>query len=138
VRSLFDEFKTFLLRGNAIELAVGIVIGVAFNGIVNSLVADMFMPVIGLITGGFDVSQLTFTLYKDAVLKYGSFLQSIINFLIIGFCMFLVVKGMNRLRHHLVVEEAKKPTEPTATEKLLAEIRDLLREQRAGSEGVRG
>jgi large conductance mechanosensitive channel len=131
MRTFFDEFKQFILRGNAIELAIGIVIGVAFNGIVNSLVADIFMPIIGLITGGFNVSQLTLPLYKDAVLKWGNFVQSIINFLIIGFCMFLVVKGMNRLRHHLLVEEAKKAPEPTATEKLLAEIRDLLKEQKA-------
>jgi large conductance mechanosensitive channel len=130
MRAFFEEFKQFILRGNAIELAVGIVIGVAFNGIVNSLVADVFMPIIGVLTGGFNVSQLTVPLYKDAVLKWGSFVQSIINFLIIGFCMFLVVKGMNRLRHHLVVEEAKAPLPPTPTEKLLAEIRDLLREQR--------
>ncbi len=130
MRAFFEEFKQFSLRGNAIELAVGIVIGVAFNGIVNSLVADVFMPIIGVLTGGFNVSQLTVPLYKDAVLKWGSFVQSIINFLIIGFCMFLVVKGMNRLRHHLVVEEAKAPLPPTPTEKLLAEIRDLLREQR--------
>jgi large conductance mechanosensitive channel len=130
MRAFFDEFKQFILRGNAIELAIGIVIGVAFNGIVNSLVADIFMPIIGLLTGGFNVSQLTVHLYKDAILKWGSFVQSIINFLIIGFCMFLVVKGMNRLRHHLIVEEAKASPPPTASEKLLTEIRDLLREQR--------
>ena len=130
MRSFFDEFRTFILRGNAIELAIGIVIGVAFNAIVSSLVADIFMPVVGLLTGGLDVSQQTVTLYRDAELKWGSFVQSIINFLIIAFCMFLVVKGMNRLRHRLVVEEAKQTPEPPASEKLLAEIRDLLKEQR--------
>jgi large conductance mechanosensitive channel len=126
----FDEFRTFILRGNAVELAVGIVIGAAFGKVVDSVVKDLFMPVIGLLTGGFDVSSQTLQLYGDARLGWGSFVQTIINFIIIGFCMFLVVKGMNRLHRHFVAEEAAKTPELSPTDKLLVEIRDLLKERR--------
>jgi large conductance mechanosensitive channel len=121
MRKFFDEFKKFIMRGNVVDLAVGLVIGAAFTGIVNSLVKDIFMPIIGLITGGFDVSNQVVG-YKDARIGWGSFVQMIINFVIIGFCLFLVVKAMNRL----MKREDNKPPEPTATEKLLVEIRDLL------------
>ena len=117
-----DEFKKFIMRGNVVDLAVGVVIGAAFAGIVDSLVKDIFMPIIGLITGGFDVSNQAI-IYKDARLGWGNFLQKVINFVIIGFCLFLVVKGMNRLMKR---EEEKPPPVETPTEKLLAEIRDLL------------
>jgi large conductance mechanosensitive channel len=125
----FEEFRKFILRGNVVDLAVGVVIGAAFGKIVESLVADVFMPVVGLATGGFDVSGQQLHLHGDAVLKWGKFLQTVINFVIIGFCMFLVVKGMNALHRRLLAQEAAKPAEPTETEKLLAEIRDLLRAQ---------
>jgi large conductance mechanosensitive channel len=131
MRSFFEEFKKFIMRGNVVDLAVGLVIGAAFTTIVNSLVADMFMPVVGLLTGGFDVSGQSITLYKDAALRWGKFLQSIINFIIIAFCLFLVVKGMNRLKEKGWMEKPPPP-EPTSTEKLLAEIRDLLRDRSAG------
>lgn len=124
----FAEFKKFIMRGNVIDLAVGIVIGAAFGRIVESLVADVFMPLIGLITGGFNVSEQKLILYKDAAIKWGNFLQMVINFVIIGFCLFLVVKGMNRLKELQVIGEAPPP-EPTPSEKLLAEIRDLLKKQ---------
>ena len=120
---MVQEFKAFIVRGNVVDLAIGVVIGAAFGKVVDSLVKDVFMPVIGLLLGGFDVSQLSVTLWGDAVIHYGNFLQAVINFLIIGFCLFLVVKGMNRLQRK---EEAKVP-EPTPTEKLLAEIRDALK-----------
>jgi large conductance mechanosensitive channel len=120
---MVQEFKAFILRGNVVDLAVGVVIGAAFGKIVDSLVKDIFMPVIGLLLGGFDVSRLSVTLWGDATIHYGSFLQTVINFVIIGFCLFLVVKGMNRLQRK---EEAKVP-EPTPTEKLLAEIRDAIK-----------
>ena len=97
------------------------VIGGAFGGIVASLVKDIFMPVIGLLTGGFDISGLTVG-YGDARLGVGNFFQTVINFVIIGFCLFLVVKGVN-----LMKKEEAKPVEPTASEKLLAEIRDELK-----------
>jgi large conductance mechanosensitive channel len=87
------------------------------------------MPIIGVMTGGFDVSGQTLTLYKDAKLGWGNFLQSIISFVIIGFCMFLVVKGINALHKYVLKDEEANLVEPTPTEKLLTEIRDLLKEE---------
>lgn len=124
MRRFFEEFKKFIMRGNVIDLAVGIVIGAAFTSIVDSLVKDIFMPVIGLITGGFDVSKETID-YKDTRIGWGKFVQAVITFVIVGFCLFLVVKGMNRLKD-LQGEAPAPPPEPTPTEKLLGEIRDLL------------
>ena len=128
--SMYQEFKKFIMRGNVVDLAVAVVIGAAFGKIVESLVKDMFMPIVGLITGGLDLSKEELTLYRDAKLGYGNFLQAIINFVVVGFCMFLVVKAINRLKEFRAAEaEAAAPPEPTATEKLLAEIRDLLKSQ---------
>jgi large conductance mechanosensitive channel len=129
--SFFEEFKKFILRGNAVDLAVGIVIGTAFSKVVDSLVKDIFMPFVGVATGGFDVSSQTITLYKDAKLAWGAFVQTIITFIIVGFCMFLVVKGMNALHKYILKGDEAKVVEPTPTEKLLTEIRDLLK-QNAG------
>src|SRR5262245_18753917 len=130
MRSFFEEFKKFILRGNVVDLAVGIVIGAAFTKIVESMVQDIFMPVLGLITGGFNVSGQKLTLYREAELKWGNFVQTLITFLIIGLCMFLVVKGINALHKYVLKdEEAKPPLEPTPTEKLLTEIRDLLKRE---------
>lgn len=129
---MLEEFKKFILRGNVVDLAVGVVIGAAFTKVIDSVVADLFMPVIGVLTGGIDVSQMRFKLYGDAYLGWGKFAQTVLNFLIIGFCMFLVVKGINALhRYVLKAEAAAPPPEPTPTEKLLTEIRDLLKEQKA-------
>ena len=125
-----DEFRKFILRGNVVDLAVGVVVGAAFTKVVDALVADLFMPVVGLATGGFDVSGQRLRLYGDAYLGWGHFLQAVLNFLIVGFCMFLVVKGMNKLHQHFVRQEAATVPEPTPTEKLLAEIRDLLKAER--------
>ena len=127
MRKLFNEFKKFIMRGNVIDLAVGLVIGAAFTSIVNSLVKDIFMPIIGLMTGGFDVSGQTIE-YKDARIGWGNFVQSVIVFMIVGFCLFLVVKGMNHLKEMQVIGEIPPP-EPTPTEKLLMEIRDVLKSQ---------
>jgi large conductance mechanosensitive channel len=129
MRKFFEEFKKFIMRGNVVDLAVGIAIGAAFTTIVNSLVKDIFMPIIGLITGGFDISTRTLTLYGDAKLGWGPFLQAVINFIIVGFCLFLVVKGMNRMKEKGWVELDAPPPEPTPIEKLLIEIRDLLKKQ---------
>jgi large conductance mechanosensitive channel len=118
-----QEFKKFILRGNVVDLAVGVVIGAAFGSIVASLVKDIFMPIVGLITGGFDVSTQTIVLHGDAKLGIGAFAQTVINFLIIGFCMFMVVKGMNMMKK----KEDAIPPKPTPTEALLTEIRDLLK-----------
>ena len=126
--AMYQEFKKFIMRGNVVDLAIAVVIGAAFSKIVDSLVKDMFMPIVGLITGGLDISGLTLTLYRDAKLGYGNFLQAIINFLIVGFCMFLVVKAINRLKE-LQAADPAPPPDPTPTEKLLMEIRDLMKAQ---------
>ena len=127
--AMYQEFKKFIMRGNVVDLAVAVVIGAAFSKIVDSLVKDMFMPIVGLITGGLDVSGLTLTLYGDAKLGYGNFIQAIINFLIVGFCMFLVVKAINRLQEKQAAEPAPPP-ETTPSEKVLGESRDLLKAQK--------
>jgi large conductance mechanosensitive channel len=129
---MFKEFREFIARGNVVDLAVGVIIGGAFGAIVKSLVDQIIMPPIGLITGGIDFSQLKFVL-KPAVGKaaevaigYGVFINTLITFLIIAFVIFLLVKGVNSLRR----EEAAAPSEPaspTPTEALLGEIRDLLK-----------
>jgi len=126
--SVLEEFKKFILRGNVVDLAVGVVIGAAFTKVVDSVVADLFMPLVGVLTGGVDVSGMRLHLYGDAYLGWGKFMQSVINFIVIGFCMFLVVKGINALHKYVLREEAAAPPEPTTTEKLLTEIRDLLKE----------
>lgn len=120
--AVFAEFKKFVLRGNVVDLAVGVVIGAAFTKIVDSLVKDVFMPLVGLLTGGFDISGQALTLHGDAKLYWGNFAQTLITFVIVGFCMLLVVKAMNAIDP----PDAPKPVEPTPTEKLLTEIRDLL------------
>jgi large conductance mechanosensitive channel len=135
----FREFKEFAMRGNVVDLAVGIVIGVAFGAIVNSLVADIIMPPIGLIMGNVDFSDLFINLSgqdypslaaaREAgapVIAYGSFINAVINFIIVAFAIFLVVKGMNRLRR--VQEKAPEETPaPPRQETLLEEIRDILK-----------
>src|ERR1700741_1720116 len=134
---MLDEFKKFAMRGNVIDLAVGVIIGAAFGGIVNSLVADIIMPVIGAVTGGLDFSNYYTALsskvqpglsYVDAkkqgaVLGWGQFLTIALNFLIIAWVLFLAIKGINRLKK----EEEAKPAAPPEDVKLLTEIRDLLK-----------
>src|SRR5262245_63510952 len=128
--SMAQEFKAFVLRGNVLDLAVGVVIGAAFGKIVSSLVGDVIMPPIGLLIGGVDFSQLGWVLKpaigdKPAVvLGIGKFIQAIVDFLIIAFAIFLVVKAVNRMRRE---EPPPAPAAPSATERLLGEIRDLLR-----------
>src|SRR5437868_3511054 len=104
MRSFFNEFKKFILRGNVVDLAVGLVIGVAFGKVVDSLVGDIFMPIVSVLTGGLDVSKQSTHLHGEAYLKWGAFLQTMINFVIVGFCMFLVVKGMNALHKYKILE----------------------------------
>jgi len=123
---MLREFRQFVLRGNILDLAVAVVIGGAFIAIVNSLINDIVMPLIGLILGGIDFTSLSVTA-GSAVIAYGNFLQAIVNFLMIGLVLFLVVRAVNRL--HTKQEVA--PPEPPAQERLLTEIRDLLREGRA-------
>lgn len=132
--SILSEFKAFAVKGNAVDLAVGVVIGAAFGKIVSSLVADVIMPAVGLLMGGVDLTALSVTVpavlegQKAAVLKYGVFAQTIIDFTLIAFAIFLLVKGINKLKRSQ--EEALAvPAEPSAEEKLLTEIRDLLKAQ---------
>jgi large conductance mechanosensitive channel len=122
---MFKEFKEFAFRGNVLDLAVGVVIGAAFNAIVTSLVADVFMPLIGIVTGGIDFSTYGYSV-GEATIAYGKFLQAIFIFLLTAIALFLFIKGINRLRRK---EEPKvvPPPAPPADIILLTEIRDLLR-----------
>jgi len=125
---MLQEFKTFAVKGNVVDMAVGIIIGAAFGKIVSSLVGDVIMPPIGVILGGVDFSNLSIVL-KAAVdqapavtLNYGKFIQAIIDFIIIAFSIFILVKGINTLKR----KEDEKPAEPPKQEVLLTEIRNLL------------
>ena len=122
---MVDEFKKFIMRGNVVDLAVGVVIGAAFGKIIEALVAQIFMPIIGAIMQGIDFSSYAIPLRGDSKLGIGIVLTAIINFLIVGFCLFLVIKAMNAMQK----KKVEAPPEPPASEKLLAEIRDLLKKQ---------
>ena len=136
---MLKEFREFAMKGNVVDLAVGVIIGAAFGAIVTSLVGDIIMPIIGAITGGLDFSNyftgmskaVTATNLADAkkqgaVLAYGSFIQLVVNFLIVAFSLFIVIRLMNQLKRR---EEAKaaEPAKPSAEVVLLTEIRDLLK-----------
>jgi large conductance mechanosensitive channel len=133
---MLGEFKKFALRGNVVDLAIGVIIGAAFGKIVDSMVGDVFLPLIGAVTGGLDFSNYFVPLSKSitatslleakkqgAVLAWGNFVTIAINFLIIAWVLFLVVKGINRMK---AKEEAKPAPAPPREEVLLTEIRDLL------------
>ncbi|MES1929159.1 large-conductance mechanosensitive channel [Salinisphaera dokdonensis CL-ES53] len=129
-----SEFKAFAVRGNVIDLAVGLVIGSAFGKIVSSLVADVITPPLGILIGGVDFSNLSVTI-REAVgeapavtINYGIFIQTIISFVIIAFAIFLVVRGINSLKRK-EAEEPSAPPAPSTEEVLLTEIRDALRER---------
>lgn len=119
------EFKAFAMRGNVMDMAVGVIIGGAFGKIVSSLVDDIFMPIIGVLTGGIDFSKVSI-MVGDAEVKYGMFIQDVIDFLIIAICIFTMIKAMNSLSKKKE-EEPTAPAEPSNEEKLLGEIRDLLK-----------
>jgi large conductance mechanosensitive channel len=136
---MLKEFREFAMKGNVVDLAIGIVIGAAFGGIVTSLVNDIIMPVIGVATGGLDFSNYFIALSskvnatnladakkQGAVLAYGNFIQLVVNFLIVAFSLFVVIRLMNQLKRH---EEAKpaEALKPSAEVVLLTEIRDLLK-----------
>jgi large conductance mechanosensitive channel len=134
---MLDDFKKFALRGNVVDLAVGVIIGAAFGAIVNSLVSDIIMPVVGAVTGGIDFSnyflplsaKVTATTLAEAkkqgaVLAWGNFITLTLNFIIIAFVLFLVIRAMSRL----IKKEAEKPPPLSRQEQLLTEIRDLLRQ----------
>ena len=126
---MLKEFREFISRGNVIDLAVAVIIGTAFTAIVTSLVNDIIMPIIGIILGGVDFTALAVTL-GDAAITYGNFVQAIVNFLIIAFVVFLIVRSVNRIQQRFRKKEEaveSTPPEPSDEVKLLTEIRDLLR-----------
>jgi len=124
---MLQEFKKFALRGNVLDLAIGVIIGGAFGKIVTSLVNDVLMPIFGLLLGGIDFSNLELTI-KDATIKYGAFIQSVVDFLIIAFSIFIFIKAINKFKKKQE-EKPDAPPEPTKEEVLLTEIRDILKER---------
>jgi large conductance mechanosensitive channel len=130
--SMIKEFKEFAVKGNVVDMAVGIIIGAAFGKIVSSFVGDMIMPPIGVLLGGVDFSKLAFIVKEAAgeipavVIGYGKFIQTLIDFTIIAFAIFIAIKAINSLKR----KEEATPAEPPAQEKLLVEIRDLLKERK--------
>ena len=131
MKKLLEEFKAFIMRGNVVDMAVGVIIGGAFGKIVTSLVNDIFMPIIGVLIGNVNFSDLQIKLgeplegAEQAAIKYGMFIQEVVNFLIIALCIFMVIKVINKLQKKK--EEAPAPVpEPTKEEVLLSEIRDAL------------
>ncbi len=128
---MLNEFKAFAMRGNVVDMAVGIVIGSAFGKIVSSLVSDVIMPPIGMIMGGVDFSNLAIALGEGeeaASINYGVFINTVLDFIIIAFAIFMVIKGINSLKKK-EEEKPAEPPKPSAEEALLTEIRDLLAKQ---------
>ena len=127
---MVSEFKAFVMKGNLVDMAAGIIIGVAIGKVVSSLVADVIMPPIGVLMGGVDFSNLGYLLQEAVgetpavMLKWGAFVQSIIDFLIVALCVFLIIRLVNKMQK----PAEEKPAEPTS-EELLTEIRDLLKQQ---------
>lgn len=132
---MLAEFKTFAMRGNVVDLAVGVVIGGAFGAIVTSLVGDLIMPVVGVLTGGIDFSKAAFVLkpgdeaakIAPVLFGYGKFIQTVINFMIVAFAIFMLVKAMNATKKAEAAPPPPPPPGPSNEEKLLMEIRDLLK-----------
>jgi large conductance mechanosensitive channel len=138
VTAMFEDFKKFALRGNVVDLAIGVIIGTAFGAIVSSLVADIIMPIVGAVTGGVDFSNYFVRLSskvsadtlaeakkQGAVLAWGNFLTTVINFLIIAWVLFWAIKAITRLQN----KEAEAPPKPSKEVELLTEIRDVLKSQ---------
>lgn len=132
--SLLKEFREFAMRGNVVDLAVGVIIGAAFGKIVSSLVADIIMPPLGLLIGGVDFKQFHWVMRTAegatpaVIMNYGQFIQNIFDFVIVAFAIFLAIKLMNKMRRQEADVPAAPPA-PTTEEKLLTEIRDLLKQQ---------
>ena len=123
-----QEFKTFAMRGNVIDLAVGVIVGGAFSSITNSLINDIIMPIVGIFVSQASFADLTLSV-GGAVITYGNFIQAVLNFVILAFVVFCMVKAVNRVAHTQKKEEAPPPA-PSHEEKLLTEIRDLLKERK--------
>jgi large conductance mechanosensitive channel len=132
IMGFLQEFKTFAMRGNVVDMAVGIIIGAAFGKIVSSVVADVLMPPIGLLLGGIDFSGFAITLKAAAgsaqavTLNYGKFIQTLIDFVIVAFAIFLLIKGINQFK----AKQEAAPAAPPKEEVLLTEIRDILKERK--------
>ena len=126
MKSFMREFRAFASRGNVIDLAVGVIIGGAFSAITNSLINDIVMPILGIFTSQITMSDLSITV-AGAVITYGNFIQAVLNFLVMSFVVFCLVKAINRL--HKKEEAPKAPPKPSNEEVLLTEIRDLLKER---------
>lgn len=152
MRKFFQEFKDFALKSNVIDLAVAVIIGNAVNNIVNSLVRNIFMPIIGIFVGRIDVQSLKFVIpsrithESDIIIRYGEFLQAVLDFLTTAFCIFLILKLFNKIKtiptkliksineNDVKEEEEERKPEPPKTEELLVEIRDILKERSAAKE----
>ena len=133
MKGFMDEFKQFIARGSVMDLAVGVIIGGAFSAITTSLINDIIMPPLGIFTSSVSFADLSFTV-NGAVIAYGNFIQAVLNFLIMAFIVFCLVKALNKLHRKKAEAPAAPPAppQPTAEEKLLAEIRDLLKERADG------
>lgn len=128
---MWNDFKEFAIKGNVIDLAVAVVIGAAFGKIVTSLVADLIMPTVGILLGGFSVEQLSYT-FGDAELRYGAFLQSVIDFFIISFSIFMAIRVFSKLQFKRKATEEQPVVVLDSKEQLLTEIRDLLAKEKTG------
>lgn len=138
MRKFFADFKAFAMRGNVVDMAVGIIIGAAFGKIVSSLVGDIIMPGVGLLIGGVDFSDLAITLKHAVVdaagkevspavlIRYGAFIQVVLDFIIVAFAIFMVIKGITALQNKKEVAAVPEPPKPTPDQALLTEIRDIL------------
>lgn len=135
-KGFWAEFKTFIARGNVMDLAVGVIVGTAFTNIVKSLTDNILMPIIGLVIGGFDFTKLAFNIEvwgREVAISYGAFIQSTVDFLLTALCIFIIIKLMNKFTAKKEEEKKEeKPAEPVKSDevKLLEEIRDLLKEQK--------
>lgn len=127
MKKFMEEFKAFIARGNVMDMAVGVIIGGAFSAITTSLINDIIMPLLGIFTNSISFAELSVTV-NGAVITYGNFIQAVLNFIIMALVVFCIVKGMNRL-HKKKEEAPPAPPEPSSQEKLLMEIRDLLKEK---------
>lgn len=125
---MWQEFKKFAFKGNVLDLAIAVIIGAAFGKIVSSIVDDVIMPLLGILVGGLDFTTLEFT-FNEATIRYGAFIQNVIDFLIIAFSIFVFIKALNKLKRP-EEEQLKAPPAPSKEEVLLTEIRDLLKEGR--------
>lgn len=134
MKKIIDEFKVFISKGNVVDLAVGVIVGTAFGKIVTSLVNDILMPIIGVILGGINFTSLTIK-FNSAVIYYGNFIQNIIDFLIVAFCVFMFVKFINVFMSKLKKQEEKveEPAKKSDEVVLLKEIRDLLKKSQKNS-----